>query len=171
MTHLCYLGLGSNINPDTNIRCGLDELARAFHLNAVSRVYQSEAVGFKGDAFLNLVVSISTTLDLEALSIRLREIEYDYGRPVDCTKFSPRTLDIDLLTYDNLAGCMAGITLPRPETIINAFVLCPFVDIAPELVLPGQSMTLAELWRVYDGPRELAPVPFGWNRPADRTHN
>jgi 2-amino-4-hydroxy-6-hydroxymethyldihydropteridine diphosphokinase len=166
MNHLCYLGLGSNIDPDTNIRCGLDALARTFRLNAVSRVYEAEAIGFEGDVFLNLVASISTTLDLETLCTRLRQIEYEFGRPEHCTKLSPRTLDIDILTYDSLAGCLAGITLPRPETTTNAFVLCPFADIAPDLVLPGQSMTVGELWRTYTRPQQLAPVPFDWTRPA-----
>lgn len=169
MNHVCHLGLGSNIDPDTNIRRGLDALARTFRLDAVSRVYEAEAIGFEGDAFLNLVAGISTTLNLETLCTRLRQIEYEFGRPEDCTKFSSRTLDIDVLTYDSLAGCFAGITLPRPETTINAFVLCPFADIAPDLVLPGQSLTVGQLWRSYDRPQRLAPVPFDWTKPAGGT--
>lgn len=163
MTHLVYLGLGSNIRPAHHITAGLDELDRHFELICVSSVYESEAVGFAGDNFLNLVAGIRTALTLSDLHHRLRALEFDYGRDEDCTKFSSRTLDIDILTYDDLSGEHDGIDLPRGETLTNAFVLCPFAEIAPELILPGQTESLHALWQRYDTSRQpITKLPFNW---------
>lgn len=164
MTHRVYLGVGSNIRPVHHIAAGLDELNRRFELICVSSVYESEAVGFDGDNFLNLVAGIRTELALSELHRQLRSLEFDYGREAECTKFSSRTLDIDILSYDALYGEYDGILLPRPETLVNAFVLRPFAEIAPALVLPGQTESLLTLWRRYDTSKQpLERRSFDWN--------
>ncbi|MBD3645599.1 2-amino-4-hydroxy-6-hydroxymethyldihydropteridine diphosphokinase [Alcanivorax sp.] len=131
-----YLSLGSNIDRAHNIRSGLQALAAAFGELAVSPVYESEAVGFSGDAFYNLVVGIDTTLSVGELAAALRDIEKDHGRVRGEKKFSSRTLDIDILTYDDLTGEIDGVQLPRDEILKHAFVLKPLVDLAPDAIHP-----------------------------------
>lgn len=150
MKHFSYLGLGSNIDANRHLELGLAELAHILTVIDISSVVKSEAIGFDGDPFLNLVVSVETSADLATLHMQLREIEFRYGRTENCTKFSSRTLDIDILTFDDLAGQHHGITLPRPETTENAFVLGPLSEIAPSYVLPGQTSSMAELWAQFD---------------------
>lgn len=131
-----YLSLGSNINRYQHIAAGLDALADTFSLTRISSVFESEAVGFKGSPFLNLVVEIETALSVGALSSALKQIEDSNGRVRGGAKFAPRTLDIDILTYDNYTGCIEGVVLPRDEILYNAFVLWPLAEIAPHTLHP-----------------------------------
>ena len=165
MIHRAHLGIGSNIEPEKHVCIGLDELATSFRVNRVSSVYRSAAAGFDGAPFLNCVVAIDTALALPALAAAIREIEFRYGRTRDCSKFSSRCLDIDILTFDNLSGVHHGIELPRGEISENAYVLCPFAEIAGDLRLPDHTLTLARLWHEYDQERQpLEPVPFNWRK-------
>lgn len=90
----------------------------------------------------------------------MKTIEFSYGREENCSKFSPRTLDIDILTFDELAGTHHGIELPRPEATVNAYVLEPFAEIAPDLVLPGHARALAEIRP--DASQCIEPLAFVW---------
>jgi 2-amino-4-hydroxy-6-hydroxymethyldihydropteridine diphosphokinase len=162
--HKAYLGLGSNIRPEHFIPVGLDELWQQFGELTISGVYESAAVGFTGPVFHNLVVGLTTDSTLASFARTLRQLEYRHGREPDCDKFSSRTLDIDILTFDSNASTSAGITLPRDEITRNAFVLCPFAEIAPHLVIPNQTQTLAELWRQFDTARQpLTVIPLVWH--------
>ncbi|MDX1379562.1 MAG: 2-amino-4-hydroxy-6-hydroxymethyldihydropteridine diphosphokinase [Xanthomonadales bacterium] len=143
----CYLGIGSNVEAERNIRSGLRALRDAFGPLELSPVYRSRAVGFDGDDFLNLVARIDTALSPHALKERLAAIEDAHGRRRNVPKFSDRTLDVDILSWGELEGERDGLVLPRPEIYRFAHVLKPFADLAPGLVLPGQSRTLAELWQ------------------------
>lgn len=150
--HQVYLGLGSNIDSRNNLRAGIAQLRRLFGNVNLSSVYWSPAVGFDGEPFLNLVMRVQTDLLLAELVARLRALEYAYGRRTNSTKFSSRELDIDILTFDACCGTFDGVVLPRPEVVANAYVLCPFAELAPNLVLPGLSAPLRELWRGYINP-------------------
>ncbi len=103
-------------------------------------------MGFDGPPFLNLVVGFKTDMDLGQLSRELKQLERNHGRTEALKKFSSRTLDIDILTYDNLHGLHEGILLPRPEISYNAYVLRPFAELQPELILPGSNVRLIDLW-------------------------
>ncbi|MFI2811828.1 MULTISPECIES: 2-amino-4-hydroxy-6-hydroxymethyldihydropteridine diphosphokinase [Microbulbifer] len=158
-----YLSLGSNIDRGRHIRAGLDALAAEFGNLSVSRVFESEAVGFDGDNFYNLVVGLHTDLPVGQLALRLREIEDANGRVRSGPKFSARTLDIDILTYDDLAGEFDGVKLPRGEIVKNAFVLQPLAELAPAQRHPLTGQTFAEMWEDYDKDKQkLWPVHFPW---------
>lgn len=158
-----YLSLGSNIDRYHHIEAGLDALAKRFGHLTVSRVFESEAVGFSGDNFLNLVVGIETDCSVAQLSEFLKRVEAEHGRERSAPKFSARTLDIDILTYDDWVGVHAGIRLPRPEITENAFVLQPLAEIAPTQRHPELKISYAELWRCYDtSAQKLWPVEFHW---------
>ncbi len=158
---IVYLGLGSNRNAEANIRAGIRALYRKFTNTAVSPVYRSKAVGFSGDDFLNCVARIETDLAPTELKHWLTELEDAYGRDRSQPKFSDRTLDIDILLYDDKAGCFDGLTLPRGEILQYAHVLAPLADLAPDLKHPETGKTFAEHWDEFEGDRSLEPADLG----------
>jgi len=158
-----FVSIGSNIDRYQHISCALDALAAEFDGLLISPVYQSESVGFEGDDFLNLVVAFTCEKDTGELSAWLRNIEDDNGRRRDGPKFSSRTLDIDILSYDQLVGTIDGVQLPRDEICHNAFVLRPLVDIAAQSLHPEMKTSYQSLWDAYDKTRQkLWPVDFSW---------
>tara|TARA_R110002110_G_scaffold61225_6_gene172119 strand:+ start:20805 stop:21305 length:501 start_codon:yes stop_codon:yes gene_type:complete len=157
------LGLGSNIERERYLVAGLDALQLLLGELALSPVYDSPAIGFDGQPFLNMVVGASTELPLAALATRLRHIETEHGRPANATRFSARQLDIDILTYGDLVGEFGGVTLPRGEILENAFVLRPLAELAPRAQHPVDGRSFAELWAAFDQRSQvLARVDFSW---------
>lgn len=158
-----YLSLGSNINRHKHIVAGLDALEDLFGDLVISSVYESKSVGFNGSNFFNLVVGVQTDLDLANLSEALKRIEDNNGRVRSGPKFSPRTLDIDILTYGDFVGVTAGIELPRAEITKNAFVLLPLAEIAAEVLHPQLQIPYRQLWAAYDqASQALWAIDFIW---------
>ena len=145
-----FLSLGSNINQKDNIGSCLKVLTDLFGQIKASTVYESEAVGFSGDNFYNLVVEINTELSVGELLQQLRRIEDDHGRIRKCERFSARTLDIDILTYDNCIGSVDGVELPRDEILKNAFVLWRMAELAGADKHPLTGKTYAQHWQLFD---------------------
>lgn len=161
MTVQVFLSFGSNIDREHNIRAGLDALEKQFGAVRLSPVYESEAVGFDGEPFINLIAEIHTSLSVGELAQVLRDIEADHGRTRGEKKFSSRTLDIDILTYGDLSGEIDGISLPRDEILKHAFVLRPLADMAPELLHPQLKESYAALLARLDmSKQKLWQVPF-----------
>ncbi|MBU2885673.1 2-amino-4-hydroxy-6-hydroxymethyldihydropteridine diphosphokinase [Gilvimarinus agarilyticus] len=158
-----YLSLGSNIHRYRHISAALDALNDTFGALDISTVYESEAVGFAGSHFLNLVVGINTRLGVGQLWAVLKQIEDNNGRDRSGPKFSPRTLDIDILTFGDFCGEVDGVDLPRDEITKNAFVLQPLAELAATEVHPVQQKTYRQLWQEYDTSKQkLWPVSFEW---------
>lgn len=158
-----YLSLGSNIDRHKYISAGLNALADLFGALRISSVYESKSVGFNGSNFFNLVVSLQTELSIANLSDQLKKIENNNGRVRSGPKFSPRTLDIDILTYGNFVGVEAGVALPRAEITQNAFVLLPLAEIASNELHPQLKQSYGELWKAYDKESQsLWPIDFMW---------
>jgi 2-amino-4-hydroxy-6-hydroxymethyldihydropteridine diphosphokinase len=144
------LSLGSNIEREQHIGLALQELQQQFGDIACSPIYESEAVGFVGDPFYNLVVQIQTDKSVGELSALLHRLEDQHGRIRGGEKFSARTLDIDILTYDDVCGVVDGVSLPRGEILKNAFVLLPLADLVPHDLHPVQHRSYLELWQAFD---------------------
>lgn len=154
-----YLSLGSNIDRHKHIRNALHELSGLFGQLLLSQVYESEAVGFEGDPFYNLVVGLDTEFSIGELQAQIKRIEDDNGRVRGGPKFSSRTLDIDILTYGDFAGEEDGVVLPRDEITKNAFVLLPLSEIAGEEIHPELDKSYKTLWEEYDKSKQkLWPV-------------
>ncbi|MEP6388331.1 MAG: 2-amino-4-hydroxy-6-hydroxymethyldihydropteridine diphosphokinase [Halioglobus sp.] len=158
-----YLGVGSNIDRERYITAGLDALAELFGDMDISPVYDSAAIGFEGQPFLNLVVGVNTDLTVAELAKQLRDIEFEHGRPENATRFSSRQLDIDILLYDDLVGMIDGVELPRGEILENAFVLRPLADVAASEEHPRDGRSYAALWGAMDmSLQSISRVAFSW---------
>jgi len=158
-----FLGLGSNIERERYLAAGLDALDGLFGSLALSPVYNSPAIGFSGQPFLNMVLAVQTELPVGDLFQQLRHIEFEHGRPRNASRFTPRQLDIDILTYDHQVGEIDGVQLPRAEILENAFVLRPLADLAPHSLHPVERHSYAQLWANYDQQSQpLERVDFSW---------
>ncbi|KQY50542.1 2-amino-4-hydroxy-6-hydroxymethyldihydropteridine diphosphokinase [Lysobacter sp. Root494] len=152
-----YLSLGSNREPERHLRAAIAALRKHFGEVVLSPVYRTRAVGFDGGDFLNAAAIIDTTLDPFALNDWLHALEDAHGRDRSGPRYGDRTLDIDIVLFDDLV--LEGechLQIPRAE-LKHAFVLKPLADIAPEVVVPGTTHTLAGLWSVH--PDRDAPMP------------
>lgn len=161
-----YIGVGSNVERERNIAAGLDQLAALDPALRLSPVYESAAIGFAGDPFLNLIAVLETSLSVGELASALRAIERANGHPGNLPKFSDRSLDLDILLYGDLCGEVDGVRLPRGDILKCAYVLWPLADIAPELRHPLNGHCCADLRATFPHRQQLARVPFVW-RGAD----
>lgn len=151
-----YLSLGSNVSPRQHLLAALDELRTQFGPIVVSPAYQGAAVGFDGATFINLAVGMDTELDPSALNDWLHALEDRQGRRRDVPRFADRTLDLDIVFYDDLITSGPGhLQIPRDE-LQFAFVLQPIADIAPGFVHPLSGLTMAQLWSAF--PPEQEPL-------------
>ena len=145
-----YISIGSNIDKDKNILASLHALEHHFGELTISSIYESDSVGFTGDTFYNLVVGFNSELSVKEVATQLRQIELDNGRTRNSQKFSPRTLDLDLILYDALIINDGRLQIPRDEIERYAFVLEPLAEIAPALKHPITHISYAELWEKFD---------------------
>jgi 2-amino-4-hydroxy-6-hydroxymethyldihydropteridine diphosphokinase len=159
-----WLSLGSNLAPEPHLRAAARALRERFGDVLFSPVYRTPAVGFDGPEFLNAAARIDTDLDVHALNAWLHALEDAQGRQRGGPRFASRTLDIDIVLFDDLVLVGPGnLQLPRPE-LRHAFVLKPLADIAPDKAVPGAGHTLLALWQAHPeaaSPPELAALSLG----------
>ena len=139
-----YLSLGSNVSPEKNIQFALDQLSKIFGEIVSSSTYVTKSVGFEGSDFLNSVVRINTDLDPSELIDKLHRIEEMTGRVTGTKAFNDRTLDIDVLIYDDLVDL--SLNIPRDEILKYGFVLEPLAELYPDGIHPIEKITFLELW-------------------------
>jgi 2-amino-4-hydroxy-6-hydroxymethyldihydropteridine diphosphokinase len=153
-----YLSLGSNVEPQRYLRAAVDELRQRFGALAVSPAYRSKAVGFEGAEFVNLAVGLDTDLSPTALNEWLHALEDRHGRRRDVPRYADRTLDLDIVFYDDLIIDGPGhLQIPRNE-LQFAFVLRPIADIAPDFRHPLSGKSMRELWQAFPADSEPMTV-------------
>lgn len=145
-----YISIGSNIEAEKHIRIAIAALREHYGELILSSIYESEAVGFDGDNFLNMVVGLDTSEDIKTVARVLHDIEDRHGRIRSGPRFSARTIDLDLLLYDDVIYHEHGLQIPRDEITKNAFVLWPLAEIAPDTKHPQLKQSMEELWQYYD---------------------
>ncbi len=140
-----YISVGSNIG-DSLQHCrsaaswldGRDGIRVAAH----SRYYNTEPVGYRNQPwFVNAVFSVETVLSPFVLLETLQLAQRVHGREKSRVRFGPRTLDLDILFYNDMIINDPRLVIPHPRLIERRFVLEPLCDIAPELVHPGLGIT------------------------------
>ncbi len=157
------LSLGSNLGDRlATLEQACDALAEAFGHLRLSQVYETAPVGCPegSPAYLNACVEIATELPPEALLRVTQGIETALGRTRSGVYGEPRSCDIDIIYYDTETVNTPELTVPHPRAHERAFVLCPLCDIDANLVLPGQTQTVAELLNALPDGGSVTPYPL-----------
>ena len=126
---------------------------RRFGEVGLSSVYSSKPAGFDGDDFLNLVARVECDLAPAEIVAELEQIHSLAGRRRDNGRVLSRTLDIDLLMYDQLVMDSPALRLPRADVLEYSFVLRPLAELAPDCRHPQTGRRLSEHWREFDPSR------------------
>jgi len=171
MKHIVYIGIGSNLGERLeNCAKAIEYLRRHRDIEvvAVSEWYETEAITLEREgqpSYINGTVKIATLLAPQQLFTILKGIEREMGRSPNHTKWSSRTIDLDILFYDDLVvhlnpptpplkkGGKGGLIIPHPEIEKRIFVLAPLCDIAPDLVHPVSKKGMRELYLEAKKPR------------------
>ncbi|MBU3542754.1 MAG: 2-amino-4-hydroxy-6-hydroxymethyldihydropteridine diphosphokinase [Burkholderiaceae bacterium] len=135
---LAYIGLGGNIGDTKQlIKDAIMCFAQRRELKVLTRscMYQSAPIGCDGQDFINAVISLETELTPHQLLTVCQQVENDFGRERPFLN-APRTLDLDLLAYDQVILDDEQLQVPHPRMVERAFVLLPLLEIEPNLSLP-----------------------------------
>lgn len=143
-----YIALGTNIEPRYNhLMKAIDALRQheAIHLLNQSSIYETAPVGYLDQAnFLNMVIEVETAyLPIELLDV-CQEVEHQLGRKRE-VRFGPRTIDLDILTFNDDHITTNRLLVPHPRMHERAFVLVPLAEIAPELIIPTLNKSVTSL--------------------------
>lgn len=154
-THIAHIGLGANLaDPEKQVRAALDELAAApgIVLERKSSLYRTAPIGYDNQPdFINAVARVRTTLEPQALLDALLDIERTHGRVREFLN-APRTLDLDVLLYEDRVINTDTLNVPHPRAHLRAFVLLPLLEVSPDVVIPGIGPASAWLAHCQDQP-------------------
>jgi len=150
-----FVSVGSNIRRRSSIRKGMLLLYKLYGRLEFSAVRETKAVGFNGAPFYNFVVRFKTDDLPKSICLNMKDIEVECGRSRKGPKFNARTLDLDLLLYDDLQIETDTLQLPRDEIFKYSFVLQPLSELVPEMECPGTEQTFSQLWSAFQ--RDMNP--------------
>ncbi len=140
MTHICFIGLGSNLGePSDQLRLAISDIDQLpdTRVLASSAFYRSAPIGYLDQPdFVNAVVKIETRLAPRQLLSTMLSIERQYGRERTFSN-APRTLDLDVLLYGDMQIDEPGLTIPHPHMHRRAFVLQPLLEVEPDCMIPS----------------------------------
>ena len=136
--HVAYLNLGSNIQPETNLRKALQLLPEYGEVQEISNAWESEAVGSTGPNFLNICVKFKSTFSQTILKEQvIQDIERKLGRIRSADKFAPRTIDIDIVIFDD--------EFLNPDSWKLGYVIVPLAAIYPDYRNPETGQIVSEI--------------------------
>lgn len=159
-----HCGLGANLGDaaSTVLAAGA-AIARlpGTRFVRLSSLYQTSPIGYADQPdFINAVLAIDTALDARSLLQSVKAIERDLGR-VERPQWHQREIDIDILTYGNEALAWDDVAIPHPRAHERRFVLIPFAEIAPDVVMAGHSMTVLQLLALCADPGVVIKIEAG----------
>ena len=139
-----YLSIAANLDPRIHIHAAIQKLASTVHLDDISPFYRTEALGRPEQPdYLNGVARIHTPLSPEALKNDvLRPLEAQLGRKRTADSYAARTIDLDMLLYNDIIRANETLTLPDPDIVERVFLCAGLLSLAPDLVLPGDNCPL-----------------------------
>jgi len=141
-----FVAVGSNIEPEENVRKGLTRLAARMDVRGISILYRTAPLERpEQDAFVNGVIEVETALSPRDLRAVLRSIETECGRVRGNDRYAARTLDLDVVVYDDLEVSEEGLVLPDPDIPARPFLALPLAELAPDMALAGDGRTMSEL--------------------------
>lgn len=147
-----YLGVGSNIAPEKHLPLAVDLLCEQVRIETISTVWETPPAGLKGQNFLNAALAISTQLSATLLkSLVLRPIEIKLGRVRTANKYAPRTIDLDILIYED--------RLLDPQIWTQAFLAVPLAELVPDFWNEESQESLHETARRLASELTLRPRP------------
>ncbi|MFD1021169.1 2-amino-4-hydroxy-6-hydroxymethyldihydropteridine diphosphokinase [Thalassobacillus hwangdonensis] len=139
-----YIALGSNINPrDEYLEAGIKELQHHPEVSITkrSRIYETAPVGYtEQNDFLNMVIQVKTSLPALNLLDLCQSIEHELGRK-RMIKWGPRTIDLDILMYNQEHIDTERLKIPHPSMHERAFVMVPLAELDPEAYIPAVDTT------------------------------
>ncbi|RPJ28000.1 MAG: 2-amino-4-hydroxy-6-hydroxymethyldihydropteridine diphosphokinase [Chloroflexi bacterium] len=144
--HIVYLALGSNLDDRlANLKQAIAALTPQMDVKAKSQVYETPPWGYEDQPkFLNQVIRAKTYLEPEPLLKHLKRLELALGRKESFPN-GPRSIDMDILFYDDLVLNTPSLVIPHPRLHERAFVLLPLMDLDPELVHPVTRKSVREM--------------------------
>jgi len=142
-----FVSVGSNVDPEDNIKKAVRLLGAQTRILAISTVYFTEPIDRSGQpSYYNCVLEIETgTPPLDLKLAILRPIEDSLGRLRSSDKFAPRTIDLDLILYDDIALAGEELTLPDPDILQRPFLAIALYELAPDLVLSGSTTPIVDI--------------------------
>lgn len=142
------LSLGSNLGDRiAHLQEALNQLAAIGSTSKCSAIYETAPWGFESEhSFFNICIEFWTDISPEELLQKIGSIEQMCGRSRTSGSYSSRTLDIDIILYDNLIIDHENLTVPHPLYDQREFVLAPMAEIVPELTDPRNEKSVLELW-------------------------
>lgn len=162
MKHTAFIGLGSNLaDPSGQVLHAMESIGRLPDTRVLARssLYRSAPVGYLDQSdFINAVVKVETALAPLDLLQALLALEQENGRTREFQN-APRTLDLDVLLYDDVQQHQHGLTVPHPQMHKRAFVLQPLLEIAPDCVIPGVGAAARAMQECTD--QQLEKLPNG----------
>ena len=127
-----YVLIGSNIDPHNNINLCLEKIAAYSDLEQIqlSNFYESEAFGMEGDNFINAVIYLKSKKNHKEILSLLKQIEHECGRVRDPNnKFTPRTIDLDIIDWNGFTGMLDDKQYPDPEIQQRDFIKIPYLEL------------------------------------------
>ncbi|WP_291634170.1 2-amino-4-hydroxy-6-hydroxymethyldihydropteridine diphosphokinase [Clostridium sp.] len=146
--HISYIGIGGNMgDKEKNVKAALELISNSCHtqITKTSKFYETKPVGYlEQEDFLNCAIEVKTLLNPLELVIFLLSIEKELKRE-RVIRWGPRTVDLDVLLYDNIISTQDEIILPHPRMQERMFVLDPLCDIAPYAIHPILNKTIIQI--------------------------
>ncbi len=142
-----FIAAGSNIDPEKNVRYALRLLGERVTIRQVSTVFLTEPIGPAGQQpYYNCVIDAQTDLAPSDLKQNvLRTIEKELGRTRTADKYAPRTIDLDLLLYDDAVIASDAMVLPDPDIAERPFLAAMLRELEPDLAMPGTGMKISDI--------------------------